>query len=148
MEPVFTAAADRSCPAYNFSSYRLTAFDSVKENDIARSKREAKKMPTLIVVNREGASSTVEGEIGRSLMEIIRDAGFGELEAICGGSCFCSTCHIRVDPTFLDRLAEIGTAEDELLDGSSHRVATSRLACQIPMKSELDGLRVTIAPAD
>jgi 2Fe-2S ferredoxin len=105
-------------------------------------------MPTLIVVNRKGASSTVEGKIGLSLMEVIRDAGFGELEAICGGSCFCSTCHVWVDPTFLDRLPGMSGAEDELLDGSSHRVAASRLACQIPMKSELDGLRVTIAPSD
>ncbi len=38
--------------------------------------------------------------------------------------------------------------EDDLLDSSDHRDATSRLSCQLPFTDELDGLKVTIAEED
>ena len=105
-------------------------------------------MPKLIVVTREGQESTVEGEAGLSVMEVIRDHGFDELLALCGGCCSCATCHVHVDEDFLGKLPAMSEDENDLLDSSDHRTAASRLSCQIPFSDALDGLRVTIAPED
>jgi 2Fe-2S ferredoxin len=86
--------------------------------------------------------------VGMTLMEIIRDAGFDELIARCGGSMACATCHVYIDPEASDALPVQTEDESDLLDDSDHRRPESRLSCQIPFTPELDGLRVTIAPAD
>ncbi|GAA0665095.1 2Fe-2S ferredoxin [Sphingomonas insulae] len=105
-------------------------------------------MPKLIVVTREGEEREIMGEAGLSVMEVIRDAGIDELLALCGGCCSCATCHVHVDPQFADKLPALGPDEDDLLDSSDQRNATSRLSCQLPMTDALDGLRVTIAGED
>lgn len=105
-------------------------------------------MSKLIVVTRDGAEHSVEGEDGLSVMEVIRDNGFDELLALCGGCCSCATCHVHVDPDFVDKLPAMSEDENDLLDSSSFRNATSRLGCQIEFGPALDGLRVTIAPED
>lgn len=105
-------------------------------------------MPKLVVITREGTEQTVDGEAGLSVMEVIRDHGFDELLALCGGCCSCATCHIHVDPAFADKLPPMSEDENDLLDSSDHRSDQSRLSCQIPFGDELDGLRVTIAPED
>ena len=105
-------------------------------------------MPKLIVVNRDGAEQTVEGDKGLSVMEVIRDHGFDELLALCGGCCSFATCHVYVDPAFADALPAMSEDENDLLDSSDHRNETSRLSCQVVLSDALDGLRVTIAPED
>ena len=105
-------------------------------------------MPKLIVVTREGQESTIDGEAGLSVMEVIRDAGIDELLALCGGCCSCATCHVHVDSAFADKLPAMGEDESDLLDSSDHRNETSRLSCQLMLSDEVDGLRITIAPAD
>jgi 2Fe-2S ferredoxin len=105
-------------------------------------------MPKLIVVTREGQESTVEGEAGLSVMEVIRDHGFDELLAMCGGCCSCATCHVYVDDAFAGQLPTMSEDENDLLDSSDHRTEASRLSCQLPFSDALDGLRVTIAPED
>ena len=105
-------------------------------------------MPKLVVVNRSGEESTVEADAGLSVMEAIRDNGFDELLALCGGCCSCATCHIFVDPAFADKLPKMSEDENDLLESSDHRTATSRLSCQVQMTANLDGLKVTIAPED
>ncbi|WP_295525403.1 2Fe-2S iron-sulfur cluster-binding protein [Novosphingobium sp. Chol11] len=105
-------------------------------------------MPKLVVVHRSGEESTVEAGEGLSVMEAIRDNGFDELLALCGGCCSCATCHIFVDPAFADKLPPMSEDENDLLESSDHRGATSRLSCQVQLTSDLDGLRVTIAPED
>jgi len=105
-------------------------------------------MPGLIVTSREGVTREVQGEVGLSVMEVIRENGFDELAALCGGSCSCATCHVHVAPEWLARLPALGSDEDDLLDSSSDRDAFSRLACQLPMTEALDGLGVTIAAED
>ena len=105
-------------------------------------------MPQLIVTTREGEERTLDGDAGLSVMEVIRDAGIDELLALCGGCCSCATCHVIVDEAHADRLPPMSEDENDLLDSSDHRVATSRLSCQLPMSAALDGLRVTIAPED
>lgn len=105
-------------------------------------------MPKLIVVNRAGEESTIDVADGLTVMEAIRDNGFDELLALCGGCCSCATCHIHVDPAFTDKLPAMSDDENDLLDSSDYRDATSRLSCQIAFTSDLDGLKVTIAPED
>lgn len=105
-------------------------------------------MPKLVVVNRAGEEKTVEAETGLSVMEAIRDNGFDELLALCGGCCSCATCHIHVDPAFGALLPAMSEDENDLLDSSDHRDATSRLSCQIQMTAALDGLKVRIAEED
>lgn len=105
-------------------------------------------MPKLIVVNRDGEESTIEVEDGLTVMEAIRDNGFDELLALCGGCCSCATCHVTVEGGPTDKLPAMSEDEDDLLESSDHRTEKSRLSCQIPLTSDLDGLKVTIAPED
>jgi ferredoxin, 2Fe-2S len=105
-------------------------------------------MPRLIVTTRDGETREVEGQAGLSVMEVIRENGFDELLALCGGCCSCATCHVHVDPGCATRLFAMSEDENDLLDSSDHRTATSRLSCQIIFSDDLDGLRVTIAPED
>jgi ferredoxin, 2Fe-2S len=105
-------------------------------------------MPKLIVVTRDGEERAVAGEAGLSVMEVIRENGFDELLALCGGCCSCATCHVHVDPEFAAELPPMSEDENDLLESSSERDANSRLSCQIPFSDALDGLRVTIAAED
>lgn len=105
-------------------------------------------MPKLTVVNREGEESTIEVEDGLTVMEAIRDNGFDELLALCGGCCSCATCHVHVDPSFAGKLPAMSEDEDDLLESSDHRNENSRLSCQLAFTDALDGLKVTIAAED
>jgi 2Fe-2S ferredoxin len=105
-------------------------------------------MPKLVVVTRDGSEKAVEGDVGLSVMEVIRENGFDELLALCGGCCSCATCHVHVDPEWTSKLPAMSEDENDLLDSSDHRGETSRLSCQLPFTADLDGLRVTIAPED
>ncbi len=105
-------------------------------------------MANLVVVSRDGSEKVIEGQNGLSIMELIRDNGFDELLALCGGCCSCATCHIHIDPAFADKVAAMSEDENDLLDSSSHRDETSRLSCQLPFSDALDGIRVTIAEED
>ena len=105
-------------------------------------------MPTINVIDRSGTLKAVEAAEGVSLMEVIRDEGFDELLALCGGCCSCATCHVHVDPAFAGNLPEMSEDESDLLDGSDHCSETSRLSCQIEITAGLDGITVTIAEED
>ena len=105
-------------------------------------------MPKLVVTTRSGQTREVEAAAGLTVMEAIRDNGFDELLALCGGCCSCATCHVHVDPEFLARLEPMDEDENDLLESSDHRTEFSRLSCQIPMSEALDGLKVQIAPED
>ncbi|NJM49539.1 MAG: 2Fe-2S iron-sulfur cluster binding domain-containing protein [Sphingomonadales bacterium] len=105
-------------------------------------------MPKITVITRTGESRDVDADKDLSLMEVIRDNGFDELLALCGGCCSCATCHVHIDAAYADKLPPMGEDENDLLDSTEHRTAQSRLSCQIPVSDDLDGLIVTIAPED
>ena len=105
-------------------------------------------MSTIFVTTRAGVESEIQAESGLSLMETLRDQGFDEVLALCGGCCSCATCHVVVDPIFAALLPPVGDDEDALLDTSSCREPGSRLAGHVRFGSELDGLKLRIAPAD
>lgn len=105
-------------------------------------------MPKLIVVNREGEEREVTGGAGLTVMEVIRENGFDEMLALCGGCCSCATCHIHVDPEFAAKLPAMSEDEDDLLASTSDRDEYSRLSCQIPFTDALDGMKVTLGEDD
>ena len=105
-------------------------------------------MITISVTNRQGEPRSIEAAEGVTLMEAMRDNGFDELLALCGGCCSCATCHVHVDPAFADKLPAMSEDENDLLDSSDSRDGTSRLSCQLPLTDALDGLKVTIAVED
>ncbi|MAI81762.1 MAG: 2Fe-2S iron-sulfur cluster-binding protein [Gammaproteobacteria bacterium] len=103
-------------------------------------------MPKIHVIDSEGKEHTVEGQLGLSLMESLRDLDNGVL-ALCGGMCSCATCHCYIEESWASKLGEREDDEQELLeDLDSFREDQSRLSCQIEFSEEMDGIRVEIAP--
>jgi ferredoxin, 2Fe-2S len=105
-------------------------------------------MTKITVIDRSGNAQEVEAETGLSVMEVIRDNGFDELLALCGGCCSCATCHVYVAEDYADKVPAMGEDENDLLDSTDHRTGASRLSCQIPVSDAIEGLTVTIAPED
>lgn len=106
-------------------------------------------MPQITVTTRSGEKHVLEAAVNQTLMEVIRDSSIDGMDAICGGCCSCATCHIYVDPDFVDQLPPVSEDEDILLDGSNHRKPeVSRLSCQIRVSDSLNGLVLQIAPED
>lgn len=102
-------------------------------------------MGKVTAVDRDGNQHEISAESGANLMEILRDAGL-DVEAICGGQCICSTCHVYIDEKWTDRLPRRADAEQVLVEDSGHFQQNSRLSCQIDFSDELDGLSLTLAP--
>lgn len=102
-------------------------------------------MPAIYVTDMDGKEHKLEALEGWRVMEIIRDYGL-PIKAECGGACACGTCHVYVDPDWLDRLYPPTDDETDMLDSAFEVEKNSRLSCQIIFTPELDGLRVTLAP--
>ncbi|WP_409019400.1 2Fe-2S iron-sulfur cluster-binding protein [Brevundimonas vesicularis] len=103
-------------------------------------------MPSILVTDQSGNERSIASPVGGALMEVLRNEGFDEILALCGGNCSCATCHVYVDPDRLAQLGEMSDDENDLLDSSDHRQTNSRLSCQIIVTEALDGLAVVIPP--
>ncbi|MCK1534460.1 MULTISPECIES: 2Fe-2S iron-sulfur cluster-binding protein [unclassified Bradyrhizobium] len=99
----------------------------------------------LTIVNRKGQKIELKDVSASTLMRAICDAGL-DLAAQCGGCASCGTCHVYVEEASLSKLKPADENEDAMLDIAPERRLNSRLACQIPLSDELDGLTVTLAP--
>jgi len=103
-------------------------------------------MAEIVIVDRDGKEHSVEGRVGVSVMETLREVDYG-VAAICGGMCSCATCHVWVDEAWVPRLPPRQGDEQELLQElGSFRPASSRLSCQVMFTEALSGLKVAIAP--
>ena len=103
-------------------------------------------MTNIIATDRDGTVHTLEGRENLSLMEILREAGLS-IEALCGGSCQCATCHVFVDERYLSKLKPQTDFEAAIIEGEGSEVqANSRLSCQIKWQDDLDGIVLTVAP--
>jgi ferredoxin, 2Fe-2S len=102
-------------------------------------------MAKVFVTDRDGVQHELEGEIGWSVMEIIRENNL-PIEAACGGCCACATCHVYVDPEWLGKLQAADDDENMMLDEAFEVQDNSRLSCQIKFNAELDGIKVKLAP--
>lgn len=102
-------------------------------------------MTTIHYILKDGSTRSVEAKPGASVMETAIHHNIRGIDAECGGSCSCATCHVYVADEFLDRLVPPDEMEDELLDGTaSARAPNSRLSCQITITAALDGLTVRV----
>lgn len=88
----------------------------------------------------------LEARPGEPLMWPLRDAGF--VEAVCGGQAACATCHIHVDEPWFTRVGPPDGQEADMLQSSLERTPCSRLSCQVEMTAALDGLSLSIPPAE
>jgi ferredoxin, 2Fe-2S len=101
-------------------------------------------MTTLLVTDRDGVVHEVEAKPGLQIMEVLRELDYG-VAAICGGMCSRATCHIYVDPEWLEKLPPPMSDERDLLGELSHHRENSRLSCQVEITPALSGLKLTIA---
>lgn len=105
-------------------------------------------MPKVVYVADTGEQHTVDAAVGESVMAAAVKNGVPGIVGECGGNASCATCHVWVREEFSPLVGEPNDMEEDLLDlGVSERRVTSRLSCQIPVTSELDGLTVDV-PAD
>lgn len=93
-----------------------------------------------------GETVTADAQPGDTLLAVGQAAGM-PLEGTCEGQMACSTCHVIVAREWFDRLPAASEEEEDMLDFAAAACRTSRLACQIVLGEELDGLTVTI-PAE
>lgn len=98
----------------------------------------------ITFVQPDGARETVDVEAGLSVMEGARARGVAGIEAQCGGSCSCCTCHCYVDPRWYPRLPPAGAEERGLLEFAWEPRETSRLTCQLQVTEALDGLVLAV----
>jgi len=101
-------------------------------------------MPKITFIEHDGTEHTVDGEVGLSVMRAAIDNLVPGIDADCGGECSCATCHVYVDPGWMDTVGQPEDREESMLDLNPERESNSRLSCQIPVREELDGLVVKV----
>ena len=100
-------------------------------------------MPKITYVDSTGKERTVEGKNGMTVMETAIKHNVPGIDADCGGACACATCHVYVDAAFADKVGKPSAMEQSMLDFAENVKENSRLSCQIKIREDLDGLRVT-----
>lgn len=101
----------------------------------------------ITFISADGDSEhIVEAEEGANLLDVAQAVG-QPLEGTCEGQMACSTCHLIIDKDWFDKIPRASEDEEDMLDLASGARRTSRLACQIALTSELDGMTVHI-PAE
>jgi len=100
-------------------------------------------MAKITYIEHNGKQHVVDVKPGLTVMEGARDNGVPGIEADCGGACACSTCHVYVDPAWVERIPAKDDMEEDMLDFAwQPDPATSRLTCQIKVTDAMDGLVV------
>lgn len=97
-------------------------------------------MPTIIFIQPDGQSQSVEASAGQSVMEAATGNLVPGIVGECGGSCSCATCHVYIDEAWYGRLAPPDEMESGMLEGAVEPGPLSRLCCQIKVTDALDGL--------
>ena len=100
-------------------------------------------MPKITYKDNQGNSKTIEVEKGLSVMEGAIQNNIPGIDADCGGSMACATCHVYVEEKWLDKLIKAEEGEVDMIDMAIEPKKNSRLSCQLIVSDELDGLTVT-----
>ena len=95
----------------------------------------------------DGTPHMVEVKNGLSVMEGAIRNNIPGIDADCGGSCACATCHVFVDEAWLGKLEPQDAQEKSMLGFAATVQANSRLACQLKVTDALNGLVVRMPEA-
>jgi 2Fe-2S ferredoxin len=102
-------------------------------------------MPIVNYVSASGTSRKVDVPSGTSVMQGALNHKVEGILGECGGNCMCATCHVYVDPSFLNRIPAATDNEKFMLSIAAEGPDTnSRLSCQIKMSEDLDGIIVRL----
>ncbi len=100
-------------------------------------------MPKITYTDKSNNSKTIDVESGLTVMEGAIQNDIPGIDADCGGSMACATCHVYVEEKWLNKLPKVEDAENDMIDMAFEPKKNSRLSCQIIVTDELDGLIVT-----
>ena len=100
-------------------------------------------MPKITYVDQKGKSKTIEVENGLTVMEGAIQNNIPGIDADCGGSMACATCHVYVEESWFSKLSKAEDAENDMIDMAHKPEKNSRLSGQIIVSDEIDGLTVT-----
>ena len=100
-------------------------------------------MPKIIYNDFSGNQKEIEVPNGLSVMEGAVRNNIPGIDADCGGSMACATCHVYVKEEWLDKLNKTENGERDMIDMAYEPKKNSRLSCQLIVSDELDGLEVT-----
>lgn len=102
-------------------------------------------MASITFIDYQGIERVVDATNGDSLMEAATSNDIPGIDADCGGACACATCHVYVDPQWMDVVGKPEDLEAEMLDVAEDVRDNSRLSCQISVADEMDGM-VVVTP--
>lgn len=97
-------------------------------------------MARIVFIQPDGIRQEVQAAAGKSVMDAAVRNNVPGIDAECGGSCSCATCHVVVDDAWIGRLPPKSRDEDATLDYAVGVLPNSRLSCQIVVSDALDGL--------
>ncbi len=100
-------------------------------------------MAKITYIDYQGNSKTIEVENGLSIMEGAIQNNIPGIDADCGGSMACATCHVYVEEKWLNKLPKAEDSEVDMIDMAFEPKKNSRLSCQLTVTNELDGIIVT-----
>lgn len=97
-------------------------------------------MPKITFILKDGSRRDLDADSGVNAMQVAVFNNIPGIEGACGGFCSCATCHVHVESQH--PLPPLSDDENSMLDGTAAKrnKKTSRLACQIMLAPELDGL--------
>ncbi len=101
-------------------------------------------MTKITFIQADGTVREIDAEDGSTIMEVAIQNDIPGIVAECGGACTCSTCHVYVDESWIEKTGKPTPMEEDMLDFAFEVQPNSRLSCQITVSKEFDGLVVRI----
>ena len=101
-------------------------------------------MPKITYIEHDGKTHTIEVASGLSVMEGAVQNNIPGIDADCGGSMACATCHVYVKEEWFNKLPKKDDGEEDMLDMAFEPKKNSRLSCQLMVSDQLDGLVVNL----
>ena len=101
-------------------------------------------MPKITYIEYGGKSHTIEVPNGLSVMEGAVQNNIPGIDADCGGSMACATCHVYVKEEWFTKLPKKEDGEEDMLDMAFEPKKNSRLSCQLIVTDQLEGLVVNL----
>ena len=99
-------------------------------------------MAKITYIEHNGTNHTVDVQNGLTVMEGAVQNNIPGIDADCGGSMACATCHVYVKEGWFNKINKKNEGEDDMLDQAYEPKKNSRLSCQIIVSDDLDGLVV------